>query len=770
MAHQHHHHNGRHGGHRHETVIDTAHQHQHNGRHGGHRHETVIDMAQQHQHQQHGRHGGHRLETVINMAPPPPPEKAGGGARFGFTGGLEFTSLTYTVVKKQRGAGGEWEKKDVDLLHEITGHAPKGCVTAVMGPSGAGKSTFLDALAGRMSSLDGRVALDGVEMSPSLIKRSSAYVMQDDRLFPMLTVYETLMFAADFRLGSSVSASDKKLRVENLIEQLGLTSSRNTYIGDEGTRGVSGGERRRVSIGVDIIHGPALLFLDEPTSGLDSTSAHSVIEKVHDIACAGSTVVLTIHQPSSRILLLLDHLIILARGQLMYSGGPKEVTSHLARMGRKVPKGENSIENLLDVIQEYEQSEFGVKALAEFCLTGLKPPKLTATYGAEGLSTVSSIAQTPISGLGGGEDFDHSLRSQHSRSPWNGAQLTPSRRPKNKDQNHNRYTPEIVMGTPTPMSSAYTVNEDDYLTPTTRRAAVATNAATGAPGVGINALGHRGKFANPYVGEVWVLMRRNFTNIWRTPELFLSRLMVLTVMGFLMATMFTKPKDDPQGITNRLSFFIFTVCVFFFSSNDAVPAFIQERFIFIRETSHNAYRASAYVVAGIITYLPFLLLQSATYAAIVWFALRLHGQFIYFLVMLYASLLSTNSFVVFISSIVPNFILGYAAVIAFTALFFLFCGYFLSSHSIPVAWKWMNTVSTMKYPYEGLLMNEFNGGRVFSSQPGLVLTGDDILRQLGISTVDDRKWWMVLYLLGWAVFYRVLFYLVLRFASKNKRK
>ncbi|CAD6230145.1 unnamed protein product [Miscanthus lutarioriparius] len=727
-------------------------------------------MAHHHHHQHNGRNGGHRLETVINMAQQP--EKPAGVGRFGFTGGLEFTSLTYTVVKKQRGAGGEWEKKDVDLLHEITGYAPKGCVTAVMGPSGAGKSTFLDALAGRIASLDGRVALDGVEMSPSLIKRSSAYVMQDDRLFPMLTVYETLMFAADFRLGSSVSASDKKLRVENLVEQLGLTSSRNTYIGDEGTRGVSGGERRRVSIGVDIIHGPALLFLDEPTSGLDSTSAHSVIEKVHDIACAGSTVVLTIHQPSSRILLLLDHLIILARGQLMYSGGPKEVTAHLGRMGRKVPKGENSIENLLDVIQEYEQSEFGVKALAEFCLTGLKPPKLTATYGPEGLSTVSSIVQTPISGPGGDDDFDRSLRSQHSKSPWSGVRLTPSRRPKHKGpgapHDNHRYTPEIVMGTPTPMSSAYTVNEDDYLTPTHR----AGPNATGAPGVGVNTLGHRGKFANSYVGEVWVLMRRNFTNIWRTPELFLSRLMVLTVMGFLMATMFTKPKDNTQGITNRLSFFIFTVCVFFFSSNDAVPAFIQERFIFIRETSHNAYRASAYVVAGIITYLPFLLLQSATYAAIVWFALKLHGQFLYFLVMLYAALLSTNSFVVFISSVVPNFILGYAAVIAFTALFFLFCGYFLDSHSIPVAWKWMNTISTMKYPYEGLLMNEFNGDHVFASEPaiGLILTGNDILKQLGISVEENRKWWMVLYLLGWAVFYRVLFYLVLRFASKNKRK
>jgi hypothetical protein len=92
-------------------------------------------------------------------------------------------------------------------------------------------------------------------------------------------------------------------------------------------------------------------------------------------------------------------------------------------------------------------------------------------------------------------------------------------------------------------------------------------------------------------------------------------------------------------------------------------------------------------------------------------------------------------------------------VIAFTALFFLFCGYFLNSHSIPVAWKWMNTISTIKYPYEGLLMNEFRGDRVFSTDP-IKLTGDDILRRLAISVVEDRKRWMVLYL-------------VLRFASRG---
>lgn len=205
-----------------------------------------------------------------------------------------------------------------------------------------------------------------------------------------------------------------------------MQSSRNTYIGDEGTRGVSGGERRRVSIGVDIIHGPSLLFLDEPTSGLDSTSAHSVIEKVHDIARSGSTVILTIHQPSSRIQLLLDHLIILARGQLMFQGSPKDVGIHLNRMGRKVPKGENPIEHLIDVIQEYDLCEVGVEKLAEFARTGMKPPKLDDH---EDIMSLSSVAPSPayekskefsqssqVSRRGADDEFDHSLRSPYNNN------------------------------------------------------------------------------------------------------------------------------------------------------------------------------------------------------------------------------------------------------------------------------------------------------------------------------------------------------------------
>ncbi|KAL1531751.1 Cystathionine gamma-synthase [Salvia divinorum] len=612
-------------------------------------------------------------------------------------GGLEFSNLTYTVIKKVKDVNGNWVKQEADLLHNITGYAARGCITAVMGPA-----------------------------------PESRHFWTDDRLFPMLTVYETLMFAADFRLGS-MSTADKRQRVEQLIEKLGLSSSRNTYIGDEGRRGVSGGERRRVTIGVGIIHGPSLLFLDEPTSGLDSTSAHSVMERVHDIARSGSTVVLTIHQPSSRIEVLLDRVIVLARGQLMYQGAPRDVVGHLGRIGLKVSKSENPMEYFIDVVQEYDRSDLGVEALAEFALTGVRPPLLVA------YEEMSASTELPQPKRGSHKQAAGGSRALAKNSP------TPV---------YYAYSSEILQGTPTPHSSDRTLNEDDYMTDSMVHP-IATEAYRKLTP----------KFANSFLPETWILMRRNFINITRTPELFVSRLFVLAIMGFMMATMFWHPKNNTQGITDRVSFFIFTVCLFFFSSNDAVPAFIQERFVFIRETSHNAYRASSYTVACLITYLPFLALQAALYAVIVWLPLQLDGAFGYFLLVLYVSLISTNSFVVFVSAVVPNYIVGYAAVIACTALFFLFCGYFLSSHAMPRYWKWMYYVSTMTYPYEGLLMNEYQQNKTFGNVPG-----NSILESLGIGIEHNLKWHKVYAILGWAVLYRVLFYIVLRFFSKNQRK
>ncbi|MCD7463734.1 hypothetical protein HAX54_051303 [Datura stramonium] len=161
-----------------------------------------------------------------------------------------------------------------------------GELLAVLGASGSGKSTLIDALANRIAkeSLKGAIKLNGEQLHSKLLKVISAYVMQDDLLYPMLTVEETLMLQARFRLPRTLSKSKKKGRVQALIDQLGLRNAAKTIIGDEeGRRGVSGGERRRVSIGIDIIHDPIILFLDEPASGQFHQCFHVVRRRIAPI-------------------------------------------------------------------------------------------------------------------------------------------------------------------------------------------------------------------------------------------------------------------------------------------------------------------------------------------------------------------------------------------------------------------------------------------------------------------------------------------------------
>lgn len=175
-----------------------------------------------------GRRGVNRsLETLIDIdkkavaaraaAPLPQLQKTVPGQ------GLEFNNLSYSVIKKYK-KDGVWIKRETYLLNDISGQALRGEIMAILGPSGAGKSTFLDALAGRMAkgSLEGSVRIDGKPVTASYMKMVSSYVMQDDQLFPMLTVFETFMFSAEVRLPSSISREEKKNRVYELIDQLGL--------------------------------------------------------------------------------------------------------------------------------------------------------------------------------------------------------------------------------------------------------------------------------------------------------------------------------------------------------------------------------------------------------------------------------------------------------------------------------------------------------------------------------------------------------------------
>lgn len=260
------------------------------------------------------------------------------------------------AFSKQKSSPGHSYVKTI--LDDISADMPVGTLTAIIGGSGSGKTSLLNSMSGRMKGkrLDtsGRTLFNG---STDASRIRSAYVIQQDILLPTLTVRETLTYAAQLRLPSTVTSSERKRLVEEVILELGLKEAADTRIGNHAHKGCSGGEKRRTSIGVQLLSNPSLLWLDEPTTGLDSTSAAQVVKTLQTLARKGRTVIITIHQPKSSIWDMFDNVILLTKGSPAYAGRAKDCLGYFAKLGHDMPAFTNPAEYLIDVVSVDNRSE-----------------------------------------------------------------------------------------------------------------------------------------------------------------------------------------------------------------------------------------------------------------------------------------------------------------------------------------------------------------------------------------------------------------------------
>ncbi|KAI4320169.1 hypothetical protein MLD38_033675 [Melastoma candidum] len=244
------------------------------------------------------------------------------------------------------------------ILSGITGTASPGEILAVLGPSGSGKSTLLNALAGRLGNqgngLTGTILANGKKLSRSVLRRTG-FVAQDDVLYPHLTVRETLVFCALLRLPQKLTTEEKVSVAESVISELGLSKCEDTIIGNSFVRGVSGGERKRVSIAHEMLMNPSLLVLDEPTSGLDSTAAYRLVMALGSVAHKGRTVVLSVHQPSSRVYQMFDKVLLLSEGKCLYFGRSSEAVQYFESVGFSPAFPMNPADFLLDLANGVHQ-------------------------------------------------------------------------------------------------------------------------------------------------------------------------------------------------------------------------------------------------------------------------------------------------------------------------------------------------------------------------------------------------------------------------------
>lgn len=240
----------------------------------------------------------------------------------GMTITLQNVSYAISVVDKDQSTFFRKKKMNKTLLDDVSCSFVPGRLCALMGSSGAGKSTLMDLLAGRKTqgTIEGSLLFDGKER-PNYFKRIAGYVEQNDVLIPTLTVFETLTYAAELRLSKcQYTREEKSQRVIELLNELGLSHCKDSFVGNNLIRGVSGGERKRVSIGVELITYPRVLFLDEPTSGLDSSTTLDVVRILRQLSRNGRTIICTIHQPSACAFQLFDQLILLSKGRICYNG------------------------------------------------------------------------------------------------------------------------------------------------------------------------------------------------------------------------------------------------------------------------------------------------------------------------------------------------------------------------------------------------------------------------------------------------------------------
>ncbi|XP_027184343.1 ABC transporter G family member 23 [Coffea eugenioides] len=590
---------------------------------------------------------------------------------------LRLRKLSYTIYKNGSFFFGKLKKtKPISILKSVSFTARSSEILAVVGPSGTGKSSLLRVISGKVRNKDFKpksVFINGYAITNTAqLRKICGFVAQDDDLLPLLTVKETLMFSADFRL-KEMSTREKEERVDGLMVELGLVHVADGFVGDEENRGISGGERKRVSIGVELIHDPSILLLDEPTSGLDSTSALQVIELLSSMAKSKQrTILLSIHQPSYRMFEYISNFLILSGGTVVHNGSLESLEETINRLGFQIPVQLNALEFSMEIMNALEES----------------------------------CSETTDDLLINSED-----------EMWR------------KDVGRGLFQPPVDQ------------------------------------------CGVKGGFFIRNMYEIMVLCSRFLKIIYRTKQLLLARTMQALVGGFGLGTVYLKVRNDAGGVAERLGLFAFSLSFLLSSTVEALPIYLQERRVLMKEASRGAYKVSSYMIANTLIFLPFLFLVAILFSVPVYWLVGLNpsiSAFAFFVFMVWLIVLMASSLVLFLSAISPDFISGNSLICTVLGAFFLFSGYFIPKECIPKYWLFMYYVSLYRYPLDSLLTNEYwslrsecfswsNATQDYSTK--CVLTGNDVLKGRGLER--DTRWINVGIMLGFFVFYRVLCWVIL---------
>lgn len=585
------------------------------------------------------------------------------------------------------------------ILDGVSGSVKPGELLAIIGQSGSGKSTVLDLLARRNKRgySHGQVLVNGRQVSDREFKHVTGYVDQEETLMPTLTVYETVLYSAILRLPRDMSLDAKKFRTLETLEELGILGIKDSYIGHPGARGISGGEKRRVSIACELVTSPSILMLDEPTSGLDGYNALSVVESLSSLAKNYKrTVIFTIHQPRSNIISLFDQLLLLAAGRTVYSGPFYKVVDYFASLGHLCPRGFNVADYLID-LTALKNSDVSRDESASSQIINSDPLRPLSESGAASLRTLPPVASDEAPGaLPNASTL--SLFSNSSRwMGWSGARVQAP-------------LPEPLAQLIAQWSASDLKRRLDEEYEQTETTTLAGHDEETAPQAGFSTLvplkGYR-------KASLWtqftILSGRAFKNLYRNPMLMLAHYIMAGMLAVFCSILYRGLTLDISGFQNRLGLFFFVLALLGFSTLTSLSLFASERALYIKERSNGYYSPITYFTAKLLfdvlplRVIPPFILGSIVYPVGLIPEVSAFWKFVFVLVLFS---LAASSLVLFISLSIKDPAVA-NLVGSLTMLFsLLFAGLLINRDRIPAGLQWLQHLSFFHAAYEALIVNE----------------------------------------------------------------
>ncbi|KAJ3447575.1 abc transporter g family member [Anaeramoeba flamelloides] len=655
--------------------------------------------------------------------------------------------------------------KEKKILNNVNITIEPGNLVCLLGPSGAGKTTLLSTLAGRAPHkgvLSGEVLYGGEELTEDYFP-SISFTTQDDILLNTLTPTETLNFVGKLVLPKSTTKKERRERVNTVITMLKLDHCRDTVIGSFGRRssGISGGERKRLNIGMSLISEPQMLFLDEPTSGLDSNTAFSVISLLKDLSIRGLTVICSIHQPRQEIFTLFDKSMVLSKGSVIYYGPVRMIRNYFQKFGLHCRSGVNQADWMVQLVEIRESNTYGLPQL-EIDYKKPKRKRRNKYYFSSSDDLLDSKSENGTSlhsivNLKNKKNIDKSERDESGSGNGNNT---------DGGDNQNDVDDDLDMGiSGRDSDEGYSNSENDE----ELEGEIKNNPGTLAfvkelikryqksklfksyakPDQCLsNQLMARNSVTRNEFYKSWVLIHRGMITTIREKQKLIKIFAGVFVALFVGSVFYDLPLNQ-TGVRDRMGLLFFSlIATLLISMISVLHDLPYEKVLFLKESQDRTYSAMAYLNAKMVCDFPFEVIIPIFYSIILYNMTKLRKDWGAFFIFLLTTILIRNvgaTIGFLLSSVTKSSEIGLGLSPPVIIPQLIFTGFLVDFDTIPSFLRWFRYINPMKYAFEVLINNEFTDLKFGCTPSELVnfvcpfTTGDQVLKYYAYNDVNYAK-------------------------------